>query len=126
MLKLRRHLLDLEADCVVGAGRANSTYVERMRAQEAAKKDQKEKVMKLALPLNDKLDICPKCGQNTWMFNIYLHFTAPGRFYGRLGKSARRHRDINCEAALWETVSWWCSNGKCMHHIDPVRRVRLD
>lgn len=72
------------------------------------------------------LDVCPRCKKRTWHMNVYMHFTAPGRFLGNLGKTARRHRNVNCSAVLWETASWWCANSKCMHCIDPVSQVRLE
>jgi hypothetical protein len=57
--------------------------------------------------------------------NVYLHITAPGEFYHQLSKKNFRRKELRIEAALWETTSWWCSNSRCMHHIDGLKRVRL-
>jgi hypothetical protein len=73
----------------------------------------------------NELDICPKCEQSTWNINVYVHMTAPGRFYGSLSKRNIYSKYIKIEAALWETTSWWCSNPKCMYTIDGVKQVRL-
>lgn len=70
-------------------------------------------------------DQCPKCGKNTWRISVYMHFTAPARFYGKMGKTARRQRGVDCEAALWETTKWFCVNPKCGHTITPGNHVQL-
>lgn len=69
---------------------------------------------------------CPKCGQQTWRFNLYMHLSAPARRYGNMGKTAIRCSDVRIEAALWETVSFFCVNPKCMHFTKPARQVRLE
>jgi hypothetical protein len=74
----------------------------------------------------NSLNQCPKCKKNTWHFNVYLHITAPGEMYHQLSKRNLRKQEVKIEAALWETTSWWCSNYKCMHHIDGPKRVRLE
>ena len=71
-------------------------------------------------------DICPKCQQKTWKFNIYLHATAPARMYGQLSKRNIAKKDFQVQAALWETTSFFCVNPKCMYNTKPARQVRMD
>lgn len=75
------------------------------------------------MPLSNQ---CPKCGKYTWKMNVYLNFSAPASFYGAMSKKNIQRNSVKILAALWETVSWWCSNSNCMHHIDPVKQVRLE
>ena len=74
----------------------------------------------------DMHSLCPKCGKKTWHFNIYMHFVAPAECYGNMGKRTLRKKDVRCEAALWETVSFFCTNPKCMHRTKPAAQVRLE
>lgn len=69
---------------------------------------------------------CPKCSQDTWMMNVYVHITAPAEMNHRFSKKNMRDACVKFAAVLWETTSFWCSNSKCGHWVDGPRRMRLD
>lgn len=73
-----------------------------------------------------RLDRCPRCRKPTRRLNVYLMVTALASFIRAMSKKAIATRHVKVEAALWDGMSWWCSNPACGHSMRGAKQVRLE